>query len=356
MAIIRASNQITVNDLTDAYSVTLSSDSATFQQSSSAQTYTIKVTAMCGSDAVACTLGTLSVSGSSATATNSGVSNNLYPVVTVTIAKNATTGGTITIPVNIVVGSNTITVTKVFTYSIALASQTVESSTTEYYLSDSDEEQTGGSWVTDIPKWVSGKYLWVRTKIVYKNPSLTTYAGLYCDSSWTAADDAADTAVSSTDQNLMVLKEEIIDYIDRQDGSISSVMEKKYVTDDTMQELVGAIQTQITQMPDQIQYKISQQVNKSMQGLSDQLAELQNNVSTWFSFATDGFYISKNNSDFKTQISEKEFAVYDGSTKVAYFGNKQLNIANATVEKRLAIGNFAFVVNSDDSISLKRVK
>jgi hypothetical protein len=37
-------------------------------------------------------------------------------------------------------------------------------SVTEYYLSTSDSVCTGGSWSTTIPAWVSGKYVWIRTK------------------------------------------------------------------------------------------------------------------------------------------------------------------------------------------------
>ena len=38
----------------------------------------------------------------------------------------------------------------------------VKSITTQYYLSSSKTTQTGGSWVTTCPAWVSGKYLWIR--------------------------------------------------------------------------------------------------------------------------------------------------------------------------------------------------
>lgn len=62
----------------------------------------------------------------------------------------------------------------------------VESITTEYYLSTSKTTQTGGSWVTTQPTWSTGKYLWTRSKIVYKNPTSTAYTSPICDSSWEA--------------------------------------------------------------------------------------------------------------------------------------------------------------------------
>ena len=65
----------------------------------------------------------------------------------------------------------------------------VESITTEFYLSDSKTTQTGGSWVTTMPTWSSGKYLWTRNKIVYSNPSSTDYTEPICDSSWEAVNE-----------------------------------------------------------------------------------------------------------------------------------------------------------------------
>lgn len=65
----------------------------------------------------------------------------------------------------------------------------VESITTEFYLSTSKTTQSGGSWVTTMPTWSSGKYLWTRNKIVYKNPSSTVYTTPVCDSSWEAVNE-----------------------------------------------------------------------------------------------------------------------------------------------------------------------
>ena len=64
--------------------------------------------------------------------------------------------------------------------------QGVSSITTEFYLSTSKTTQSGGSWVTTMPTWTPGKYLWTRSKIVYVNPSSTKYTTPICDSSWEA--------------------------------------------------------------------------------------------------------------------------------------------------------------------------
>lgn len=73
--------------------------------------------------------------------------------------------------------------------STGAAGQSVTSVTAEYYLSTSKTTQTGGSWVTTMPAWSSGKYLWIRNKIVYANPAKTEYTTPYCDSSWEAVNE-----------------------------------------------------------------------------------------------------------------------------------------------------------------------
>ena len=62
----------------------------------------------------------------------------------------------------------------------------VESITEEYYLSTSKSSQTGGSWITTPPTWSTGKYIWTRSKIVYKNPASTVYTTPLCSSEWEA--------------------------------------------------------------------------------------------------------------------------------------------------------------------------
>ena len=53
--------------------------------------------------------------------------------------------------------------------------QSLVSSTPQYYLSTSNTTQTGGNWSETMPALASNKYLWVRYKLVWENPTQTTY-------------------------------------------------------------------------------------------------------------------------------------------------------------------------------------
>lgn len=83
--------------------------------------------------------------------------------------------------------------------------QGVQSITEEYYLSTSKTSQTGGSWTTTPPAWSKGKYIWTRSKIVYKNPAATAYTTPVCDSSWEAANDV-DVKVENTKKQVATLE------------------------------------------------------------------------------------------------------------------------------------------------------
>lgn len=113
---IKASAQTTLIDLTDGYSVNLSCDSYTFQGDtdsvSETQTVTSVIQALCGDEIVACTVGSIS--------TPTGLSivsdgKTPSPTLTITATSALTRNGSVIIPVKI----GEVTISKVFSYSIA---------------------------------------------------------------------------------------------------------------------------------------------------------------------------------------------------------------------------------------------
>lgn len=105
----------------------------------------------------------------------------------------------------------------------------IESISEEYYLSTSKTTQEGGSWTTSPPTWSTGKYIWTRTKIVYKNPTSTVYTTPICDASWEAVNN-----IEVGGKNLLLGTSSIIEYdykvcnwtMDSQDIVITSEIDK----------------------------------------------------------------------------------------------------------------------------------
>lgn len=116
---IKGQGSQTVIDLTDGFSVFLSQDNANWNgietKLGTAQSVEITVSAYQGTTAASFTIGTCTrTDTTNCTATVSGSK------VTVNVGANATTGGTVTIPVNISSNGSTITINKSFSYGISL--------------------------------------------------------------------------------------------------------------------------------------------------------------------------------------------------------------------------------------------
>lgn len=201
---IKAVNQIDVIDLTDGYSVVLTNDNYTFLGTTNAvngtQTTTTQVMALCGSEQVPCTVGTITCpTGISA------VSDGKTPMPTITITATSalTKSGTITIP--IIVGD--ITINKTFSYSIAFKGQTgqngtsvtVASTSVTYQIGTSGVTKPTGEWKAEIPNVPNGQFLWTKTVVKYSDGKSTeAYSVSYKATNGTNGSNGTSVTVSST--------------------------------------------------------------------------------------------------------------------------------------------------------------
>ena len=103
----------------------------------------------------------------------------------------------------------------------------------EYYLSTSTSSATGGSWITTVPTWASGKYIWKRFKIIttpISGSAVTTYSpsegGVY-DSALTTA---LSTASNAAPKSSAVAEEQLI-YISKASGTTSVAENTTWVTE-----------------------------------------------------------------------------------------------------------------------------
>ena len=182
--VVKAQAQQTLIDMTDAYSVILTSEAYTFlgtTTASKAGSCTTQVMAFRGAEQVACSIGTMTApTGVSA----SKDSNATEPTITITATTAFTTPGEVLIPVSIT--GTDIVVNKKFSLAIAFTGNTgaqgntgatgvgVSSSVVTYQASSSGTTPPTGSWVTSIPTVSAGQYLWTRTVITYTNSTSTT--------------------------------------------------------------------------------------------------------------------------------------------------------------------------------------
>ena len=131
---IKSSDQISIVDLTDGYSVILTNDSYTFAGSTTAAnagSTTTTVVAMCGASQVAASVNLDDVV-KPAGVTVTKDTNATQPTLTIAVANTVETGGTVDIPVQLDNGN--ITIHKLFTFQIAFRGQTGTAGTsTQWY-------------------------------------------------------------------------------------------------------------------------------------------------------------------------------------------------------------------------------
>lgn len=233
---IKASNQITIVDVTDAYSALLSSEGYTFVGDStgapSGLTCTTQVTAYRGSHqceevrvmAVQCP------SGISAIINNNGTSSPVITFTTIDIITEAAQA-----IIHIVVDE--ITITKIFTFSVAIQGSDgvdgkgIKATEITYQIGESGTVPPEGTWTNTIPETTSEKpYLWTCTVITYTDD--TTSTSYSVSSTLDSVDIGGRNLVSEYDFTLSTSGNEV-SYTDDGKGNVSIINRNEgAITDD----------------------------------------------------------------------------------------------------------------------------
>lgn len=205
---IKSADQITIVDVTDAYSVMLTSEAYTFIGGPSGvaagASCTTQAVAFCGTNQCS----NVSVNASSITtptgisATVSGSGSNM---VTITFTTTATISQACEATIPVVVDG--ITVNKKFSFAVAKAgtngtngtSVTVSSTSVKYQQGDNGTTKPTGTWSTTIPSVAAGKYLWTQTIVNYSDGKSTeSYSVSYKATNGTNGTNGTSVTVSST--------------------------------------------------------------------------------------------------------------------------------------------------------------
>jgi len=195
---IKSQGQITVIDVTDAYSVMLTSEAYTFVGGTSGvgsgQTCTTEAVAFCGTNqcgSVSVTAGDITCpTGISAAVANSGTSR-----VKITFTTTATISAACEATIPVVVDG--ITVNKKFSFAVAKAgsngtSVTVSSTSVTYQVGSSGTTKPTGEWSSTVPAITTGQFLWTKTYVKYSDGKETTsYSVSYQGTNGTNGKDGA---------------------------------------------------------------------------------------------------------------------------------------------------------------------
>lgn len=209
---IKSADQITIVDVTDAYSVILTSEAYTFVGNTTGalvgSTCSTQAVAFCGTNQ--CTSVSVNQSeivcptGISASVSNSGTAN---PTITFTTTSTISAACSATIPVNV----DGITVNKMFSFAVAKAgadgengangtSVTITSTSITYKTGSSGTTPPSGTWTTSVPTIANGYYLWTKTVVNYSDgKSTTAYSVSYKGTNGTNGTNGSSVTVQSSE-------------------------------------------------------------------------------------------------------------------------------------------------------------
>ena len=163
--------------------------------------------------------------------------------------------------------------------------------------------------------------------------------------------DVNETAIKSLSSDILKYKSEVKQESDSITESITSINDDLKKINEEVTKVDGTIRT-FTQ--EYITIKDSKEVTDNIQNNLDKI----NKVTAYISETIDGLEIGKSDSAYIAILKSDrlEFVPRDDKSKpVAYFANNQMYITNATVDDNLNIGNFRFMDEGDNGLSLVHI-
>lgn len=189
----------------------------------------------------------------------------------------------------------------------------IKSVITQYYLSDSNTAQTGGSWINTQPEWVSGKWIWERTR--------------------TALDDGTYSySVPMLSKNLNTLYETTTDLGSRLVATETSLTNKIWQTD--IATAITPLQEQTTELSDR-----QSSFEQSLDGITTSISSMQTQI--------DSKADDEEVTEISTQISELTQDLSGFKTTVETTYATKTSLSNAIKSVRSSITQQA------DEIELK---
>ena len=159
------------------------------------------------------------------------------------------------------------------------------------------------------------------------------------------------TAIESLSSDILKYKSEIKQESDSLTESITSINGNLEKINEEVTKVDGTIR-KFTQ--EYITIEDSKEVTDNIQNNLDKI----NKVTAYISETIDGLEIGKSDSAYIAILKSDrlEFVPRDDkSTPVAYFANNQMYISNATVDDNLNMGNFRFMDEGDNGLSLVHI-
>ena len=218
----------------------------------------------------------------------------------------------------------------------------IASVTAEYYLSTSKDEPTGGEWLETPPTWTTGKYMWTRTKIVYKNPPSTETTEPVCDSTWEITNGLKDDidAVSNAAETALGLAEVAQDAANGAQETANGAQESA----NQANERASILETQLTLT----QEGLSVVRTETIPGLEGRVETIESGVH--IAGSEIGIYTS--DSPFRNTITNNGWVISEDGAPIITCAETKLTAPRVMVSDAFIIGGLAWKPGEDKHVRL----
>lgn len=270
------------------------------------------------------------------------------------------------------------------------AGQSITSVTPQFQKHTSNTTAPTGTWSDTCPAYESGKYLWIRNKVVFANPTATKYTNAYYEPSWEAKG-KADTAVTTvnnktsefqqtldgfstrvgntetqvegygnrldtldgqvklgedTEGNTIYVKDQVAQTTMDVKGIINKVgsMEANFGANGTITNLVEKV-SKLEQTASQFTMEFFQKVENAEQGV--------NTILDYITFDANGITIGQENYPVRLRLAKDRVVFLDvNDIELAYFRDDKLYVNNAEILDTIKIANYGFMPTANGSLTI----
>ena len=268
--------------------------------------------------------------------------------------------------------------------------QSVTSVTPQFQKHTSNTTAPTGTWSDTCPAYESGKYLWIRNKVVYANPAATKYTNAYYDPSWEAKG-KADTAVTTVNNKTSEFQQTLDGFstrvgstetkvegygnrLDSLDGQVKLGEDTQgniiYVKDQVAQTAidvhsiinkVGAMEANfdangtVTNLVEKVS-KLEQTASQFTMEFFKKVENAEQGVSTIFDYITfdaNGITIGQENYPVRLRLAKDRVVFLDvNDTELAYFREDKLYVNKAEILDTIKIANYGFMPTANGSLTI----
>lgn len=167
---------------------------------------------------------------------------------------------------------------------------------------------------------------------------------------WTPApEDTRQNIDDAIEQSEYTIREEYRSLIDQTSEQINLMITNlTEITNENESSIVN-LSNQL-QMTSEMAQFVKTTTEKLQSVVDGKVSESQ--IREWARFDGANLELGASNQPFKCKLSTTELAFYEGSNKVAWISNNELNILTAIIAKSIGCGNYTFVDEGELGFSL----